>query len=334
MQNYKKTGEIKNMTLNKTIITFLTISSIISFNGCIEEEINNGNYDIYVGANINNGYSTIQKAIDNSSKGGSIFIYDGLYNEKIIINKSININGESNGNTIIYYKGNKSQEISLITILADNCTIDNLNINNTNEINNLFGIVINSSNNTIINNSISNTDRCVFINSIYNENSRNNIITFNNISNNNYGLYVAYSNNNNISKNKIFNNKEYGIYLLNSNDNTISYNKYFNNSYGLRIKGSKTNEIFNNNIFSNNKGLYFCCGARNNIVYNNNFQENIDWHAYDALGNQWDNGIIGNYWDDYEEKYPNSEINNGIWSIPYNITGGSYIDNFPLFNSI
>ncbi len=323
------------MNLKKFIINFLIILSILLLNGCIDEETTNGKYDIYVGANVTNGYSTIQKAIENSSNGDSIFIYDGVYNENLIINKSINITGESNDKTIINYIKDQEQEIIIITILADSCILNNININNSNGTDNVLGIVIKSSNNTIINTSITNTEKGIYIDSDYNVNSRNNSIIMNNISNNNYGLYVTYSNNNNISKNKIFDNKEYGIYLLNSNDNILSYNFYYNNTdYALRIKGSRYNKLYNNNIFLNQKGLYFCCGARDNIVYNNNFQDNIIWHANDALGNQWDNGIIGNYWGDYEEKYPNSEIINGKWQTPYNISGGSYKDNYPLVNPI
>jgi len=322
------------MNLKIPIITILMILCIILNSGCIEEEIINDKYDIYVGSNIKNGYSTINKAIDNAEKGDSIFIFNGIYNETIIINKSISIIGESNDKTIINYKGNQSQEIGIITLLAENCTIDCININNPYEKNNILGIVVKSSKNTLINNSISNTNKGIFIDSNYNENSINNTIILNNISNNNYGLHVTYSNNNNISNNNIYYNQKYGIYLQNSNNNIICYNNYIqNDDYALRIKGSRNNEIYKNQISFNQKGLYFCCGARDNIAYNNNFKENVIWHANDAIGNQWDNGIIGNYWDDYEEKYPDSIKSNGIWNTPYNITGGN-TDNFPLVNPI
>ena len=317
----------------KFLIIIITLS-ILFINGCIEEEKINDKYDIYVGSNIDNGYSTIQKAINNASNQDSIYVYNGIYNETIKINKSINLITENNDKTIIDYKGNKTEEIAIITITSDNCTINGIRINNLNKNIKLTGILIKSSNNTIINNTITNTDKGIFIESDYNTNYFNNTILFNNLINNSYGLHIIYSPNNNISDNNIKFSKEYGIYLLSSDTNTLSNNTFSENNYGLRIKGSRGNKLFNNNIILNQKGLYFCCGARNNIVYNNNFQENNIWHANDALGNQWDNGIIGNYWDDYEKKYPNSEIINGIWETPYNITGGSYTDNFPLINPI
>ena len=325
------------MNLKITIITFFIISSIVLNVGCLEEEIINVKYDIYVGNNIDYGYSTIQEAINNAKDGESIFIYNGIYNETIIINKTLNIIGESNDKTIIDFKGNIYGEGYIFLISQDNCTIDGIQINNSKNIKNIIGIAIKSSNNKIINNTIMNTNKAIVINpsNDYDSYYLKNDIAFNNLSNNDYGMHVIYSSYNNISKNIFYLNNEYGIYLTgSSDDNILSYNTFLENNYGLRIKGSRDNELFNNDIFSNQKGLYFCCGARNNIVYNNNFQDNIIWHANDALGNQWDNGIVGNYWDDYEEKYPNSEIINGMWYNPYNITGGSYTDNYPLINPI
>ncbi len=318
----------------KLVISVFIISNILLLQGCIDEHHIDDKYDLYVGANINNGYSSIQNAINEASNFESIFIYDGIYNEEIIVDKSIKIFGESNDKTIIACKENQSQEISIITISVDNCTINGISINNPYSNNSVIGINIKSSNNSIINNYIYNTDRAVFIDSDYYDSLTNNSIQFNKIYNNEYGLYIEYSNNNNISGNNISNSGQYGIYDQNSNYNIFSYNSFYNNNYGLRIKGSRYNEIFNNNIILNKKGLYFCCGARENTVFNNNFIENKDWHANDALGNNWDNGIIGNYWDDYEEKYPDSEKNNGIWNTSYSVYGGSYMDNFPLVNPV
>ena len=59
---------------------------------------------------------------------------------------------------------------------------------------------------------------------------------------------------------------------------------------------------------------------------------NHDWSAMDEVTNQWDNGNIGNYWDDYIDKNPDAISIDGIWDTPYNITGGSNMDRFPLVN--
>jgi len=84
---------------------------------------------------------------------------------------------------------------------------------------------------------------------------------------------------------------------------------------------------------SNTKGVYCCCKASNNIIYNNNFKQNSEYSAQDASSNQWDNGINGNYWDDYVAKYPDANQIDGIWDTPYDINV-SKKDRFPLVNPV
>jgi nitrous oxidase accessory protein NosD len=49
------------------------------------------------------------------------------------------------------------------------------------------------------------------------------------------------------------------------------------------------------------------------------------------LPNRWDKDSNGNYWDDYLEIYPDAVKKDGVWSIPYNVTGGGNgCDEYPL----
>ncbi|MFX1499726.1 MAG: TIR domain-containing protein, partial [Promethearchaeota archaeon] len=66
------------------------------------------------------------------------------------------------------------------------------------------------------------------------------------------------------------------------------------------------------------------------LLYYNNFTGNIDYHAIDdGINNIWDNGVIGNYWDNYTGGDANDD---GIGDIPYNITGlAKSKDNFPIW---
>ena len=98
-----------------------------------------------------------------------------------------------------------------------------------------------------------------------------------------------------------------------------------NNEYGIRLKSSDNNSIFSNMIKGNKFGLYVCCNSNDNILYGNSFMQNSEQNACDYVTNQWDNGIVGNYWDDYVDKYPNATDgnNDSIWDIPYEITCGS-----------
>jgi len=53
-------------------------------------------------------YSIIQDAIDNASKGDTIRVFEGVYNENIIINKSLSIVGNGSKVTEINDANNKS----------------------------------------------------------------------------------------------------------------------------------------------------------------------------------------------------------------------------------
>ena len=85
----------------------------------------------------------------------------------------------------------------------------------------------------------------------------------------------------NIYNNSIKNN-DIGIYGKNWANNTIYDNNIENNTkYGLQLVKSKQNNIYRNNFINNGKFLSRKPNARSSI------------------GNKWDNGVEGNYWDDY-----------------------------------
>jgi nitrous oxidase accessory protein NosD len=65
------------------------------------------------------------------------------------------------------------------------------------------------------------------------------------------------------------------------------------------------------------------------LVYLNTFKNNSVWHGYDLFHNKWDNGSVGNFWDDY---IGNDIDKDGIGNSPYNITGGVSQDNYPMMN--
>jgi len=70
----------------------------------------------------------------------------------------------------------------------------------------------------------------------------------------------------------------------------------------------------------------------NNIIYHNNFVDNTQ-NAYDEGNNVWDDGKYGNYWSDYQERYPDAKsriLKPWMWDTPYEIEGGDNKDNCPL----
>jgi len=84
----------------------------------------NGNI-LYVGGDGPNNYTKIQDAINDAHDGDTIFVYYGIYNESIIMNKSVSLIGiDKNENKPIVNGGNSTA----IHILSDNCSVEYLKI--------------------------------------------------------------------------------------------------------------------------------------------------------------------------------------------------------------
>jgi len=81
---------------------------------------------LYVGGSGPNNYTKIQDAINDSSDGDTVFVYNGTYIEDLIVNKSIYLFGENRNTTIIQCE----EEIGFFfNVVADNVTICGFTIN-------------------------------------------------------------------------------------------------------------------------------------------------------------------------------------------------------------
>jgi len=328
---------------------------VIIFIGCLGDSTDKSQGKIiYVDIAGSKDFTNIQDAINNASNGDTIVVSEGIYNEYLFVNTSVNLKGSKY--TIINPKNVALNENSLVYITANNCSIDGFTIFNTDFETDIIGINIYSSGNVIKGNSIFKFKYGIYIKDNINgqvitknnisdnlisnctygiyvySDAENNIIFNNDLIDNNDGMYLYYFVNNSILKNYVYSNTGYGIYIGSHSDgNMISRNVCKNNRYGIRFKGVSFNEIFLNRCENNDIGLYSCCGSNDNILYYNSLVNNKK-QASDGFVNSWDNGIVGNYWDDYIVIYTNATQIDGFWSIPYDILDGNNKDNFPLIN--
>ena len=195
--------------------------------------------------------------------------------------------------------------------------------------NNKYGIGLGDSlNNSIYGNSIArNNDYGIYLeNSQYNKafgneilansqygvglwySSNNNAVYENEIANNKWGSYLVGSKNSSISNNNITNNGE-GIVLVSSANNSINGNTIIDNDSGIWLSDSLYNSIHENNVTNNEYGVQVQLSL-NNTFYLNNFINNTQHILISPSGygyaNFWNKtySIGGNYWDDFETRYP------------------------------
>ena len=174
------------------------------------------------------------------------------------------------------------------------------------------GIRLGKSSNKIVDNYLTNNSDGICLEG----SSKNNIISGNNITNNWSGIRIRGSNNI-ISANSITNNKNYGIYFDYSSDNRVVGNNIKNNTCGIYFLTSSNNIVSNNNFINNTK-------------YVKDAHSDAPWLIPPSV-NIWDDGVEGNHWSDYEDRYPDAtELgSSGIWDTPYVIYGNNQ-DNYPL----
>lgn len=149
------------------------------------------------------------------------------------------------------------------------------------------------------------------------------------------GLYLGDTVYNSVFKNNIENNN-YGIDMSSSHNTTIYGNTIRNNTFeGIYVGDSNFNLIAGNDITLNEKGIMLQANSNNNTVWFNSISNNSEVNGLDEVGdNNWDNGMVGNYWGDYLTRYPLAMSTDNIWNVPYevNASGGesNVNDSLPL----
>ncbi len=266
------------------IIALLLISTSIFGVSYVAEELSSTSFDsniFYVGGDGPGNYSRIQDAINDASDGDTVFVYNGIYVENLIVYKSINLIGENRNTTII--DGNKND--SVVQIDSDWVYIKGFSIQNSGSNLSNAGINICSNYNTVKYNNILNNRKGIQI-----QNSSNNI-TSNNISNNDYGIWpLTGSNSNIVINNTIRLNRWWGIYLEESEYNFFSDNDISNNGNGINLEESDSN-YFSYNVISDNWYGMELYSSSNTTILGNIFL-NDDLYVYDSYQNTVFNNTV------------------------------------------
>jgi parallel beta-helix repeat protein len=200
--------------------------------------------------------------------------------------------------------------------------------------NNYIGVWIGySTNNKIESNVITNTTLSQGY-GIWLKNSSQNIVLKNEITFYTYALFIGFSDENMLSENCLVNNL-IGAFFSSSFNNKFYANNVSINRNGIHLLQSKNNTIYLNDVANNALAGISSDKSSNNIIYNNNFiNNNVQVYSVESA-NFWDNGYNtgGNYWSDYEEKYPDAERleESGVWNKPY-IIDENNSDRYPLIS--
>jgi parallel beta-helix repeat protein len=183
-------------------------------------------------------FDTITEGIEAVVSGKSVIVAAGIYNEQLIINKGITLQGVSRDNTFI--TGSSLTE-NLISLEADNITISGFTIDGD-----------------------SSTSVGIYFDSYSFININNNLIK----NNKDYGIsYISSApiiEGNNIEK-----NSSSGIKVATNGAGIIRNNSIVSNKYGILTYGDSSPEITRNNINNNsNTGIYCRESATPIISYN------------------------------------------------------------------
>lgn len=273
------------------IITSVFILAII----CMSSAASAAN--LHVDPEAEEGYTTIQAAVDAANAGDTIFVSPGNYVENLKIDKQVRIWSDSRnpGNTIV--KPADPAESS-VEITGDRVTFSGFGVGDSEK----AGILLTAATNCYINN--------------------------NRMQNSEYGILLQQgAEGNNINGNIVTLN-EVGIRIEGSKSNTIQDNLVaYNYGPGVSLEES-TRNIFYNNYFKNAENV-----EDNAINADNSWQSTLTVKSNLIKGPY----IGGNFWADLEGTgYSETcvdENSNGICDKSYEVAGGGS-DKSPLFPKV
>ena len=266
--------KILNIFLIFLIVTSLAMIIIPSMKATGNEIFVKGDYFGSIDGSAEKPYNSIDEALDIAEEGDIIYIFGGLYQENLVINKKIKlVGGIDEKETIIYPRSDRRY---LVEITADEVTLEGITFNDidsrmTSPIGALLSI--NSNNNAVVRNVFTN----VSSNGIYiGPFANNNIISNNFVNYTRRGIHISSSFTNDLAKNSINYASEYGIYMDSSGGNNRLYANEINNCpYGVYIVSSNNINLTYNAIAGSEYYAIYLYSSSGGVITNNEIIENI-----------------------------------------------------------
>jgi parallel beta-helix repeat protein len=238
----------------------------------------------------------------------------------------------------------------VVLLSCQNITVQNLNLTGRRQA--LYFSELTDS--LIMRNIITNNEASIVL-----KGSSNNKIRGNLVANNTDGIYMEAAQSNELSGNKITFNINSGIYIDDGFNNTIIFNYIAHCKIGFTMNRGGSNTVSGNTIiYTKEKGAHIGASADNivtgnniawskghalsitgtvgnNVIHHNDFGNNAAPAIHQAypggnVQNTWDDRHEGNFWSDYQNKYPQGkETASGIWDTPI-VMNENNTDRFPL----
>jgi nitrous oxidase accessory protein len=246
-------------------------------------------------------YSRIGWAVGNATDGDTIFVASGIYQENVIVNKSVRIIGENRNATIVDGGGFSWDNITTgFSVVSENVSIENFTFRNA-----FHGIRVENARSVTIQNNI------LKLNGYGIRTNKTDHLTIQNnfVLNNTYGISVEISSDCIVRNNTVMNNYGgvpdlmygAGLVLGGSNFTYVLGNYFTNNLFDMMIGGGQNNTI-NRNLLEKGGGLHVDGGlyvdsSDQNVVANNTLKQSViivDGSSYNLVkGNFLLNGSIG-----------------------------------------
>ena len=284
--------------------TTTMVTPVLSSNAVISQSIMGQRSVLYVGGVGPNNYTTIQDALDDALEGDTIFVYNGMYNESIVVStNALTLMGEDEENTIINGTGivdtvlvDQADDL-VLTGFTVTCGLVNgndsvfagVNISKSvgveifgNNINNNYdGIMMSYANLNIVYENTIESNYNFAIRIVF---SDDNIFENNTISHHSAGNIVISECDRNQIKYNFISDSEVGIFLMLTDFTSINHNTITNNVVGIYFVATRETLVTHNNISDNDNSLLFEYALFDQI-FNNNIKglERVSVEAYFSL---------------------------------------------------